>query len=174
MIKREDCLKIGEIGKTHGLEGPVVVYADNDLLEEYREEPMFILLEGAPVPFYIAENGLSRRNHSSYIVKFDYVDDRRQAERLVGCDLLMDKELLEEEDVPFELSDMRGYAVLDVRTGEKGELLHVDNYSGNVVFTISLLGKEILLPYSEDYVLEILPEEQFLRVDIPEDIFDLY
>ena len=34
--------------------------------------------------------------------------------------------------------------------------------------------KEILLPYSEDYVLEILPEEQFLRVDIPEDIFDLY
>ena len=101
-------------------------------------------------------------------------DDRRQAERLVGCDLLMDKELLEEEDVPFELSDMRGYAVLDVRTGEKGELLHVDNYSGNVVFTISLLGKEILLPYSEDYVLEILPEEQFLRVDIPEDIFDLY
>ena len=77
MIKREDCLKIGEIGKTHGLEGSVVVYADNDLLEGYREEPMFILLEGAPVPFYIAENGLSRRNHSSYIVKFDYVDDRR-------------------------------------------------------------------------------------------------
>ena len=150
MIKREDCLKIGEIGKTHGVNGAVVVYTDNDLLEEYREEPVFILLEGAPVPFYIAEDGLTLRNHSSYIVKFDYVDSREQAERLVGKDLLLDKDLLDEEDVPSELDDLRGYSVLDERTGERGELLHVDNYSGNVVFAISLLGKEILLPYSED------------------------
>ena len=174
MIKREDCLKIGEIGKTHGVNGAVVVYTDNDLLEEYREEPVFILLEGAPVPFYIAEDGLTLRNHSSYIVKFDYVDSREQAERLVGKDLLLDKDLLDEEDVPSELDDLRGYSVLDERTGERGELLHVDNYSGNVVFAISLLGKEILLPYSEDYVLEILPDEQSIRVHIPEDIFDLY
>ena len=174
MVKREDCLKIGEIGKTHGVEGAVVVYVDNDLLEEYSEEPMFIPLEGAPVPFYIAENGLARRNQSSYIVKFDYVDNKEQAERLVGHDLLLDKELLDEEDAPLEFADLHGYAVLDARTGEKGELLHVDNYSGNVVFAISLLDKEILLPYSEDYVLEINPDEQSIRVDIPEDIFDLY
>ena len=33
MIDKEDCVKIGEIGKTHGLQGAVVVYTDNDLLE---------------------------------------------------------------------------------------------------------------------------------------------
>lgn len=174
MIDKEDCVKIGEIGKTHGLQGAVVVYTDNDLLEEYRDEPVFILLEGAPVPFYIAEDGLTVRNHSSYIVKFDYVDTKEQADRLVGQALLLDKELLDEEDIPFELSDMEGYTVLDMRLDERGEVLHVDNYSGNVVFVISLLGKEILLPYSENYILEILPEEQFIRVYIPEDIFDLY
>ena len=37
---------------------------------------MFIFLEGAPVPFYIAEDGLTERNHSSYIVKFDFVDSK--------------------------------------------------------------------------------------------------
>lgn len=50
MIKREDCIKIGEIGKTHNLQGALVVYTDNDLLEQYMDEPVFILLEGAPVP----------------------------------------------------------------------------------------------------------------------------
>ena len=94
MIKKEDCIKIGEVGKTHSLQGAVVVYSDNDLLEQYKEEPVFILLEGAPVPFYIAEDGLTERNHSSYIVKFDFVDSKEQADRLVGCDLLMDKYLI--------------------------------------------------------------------------------
>ena len=87
MVKREDCVKIGEIGKTHNLQGALVVYTDNDLLEQYMDEPVFILLEGAPVPFYIAEDGLTERNHSSYIVKFDFVDSKEQADRLVGCDL---------------------------------------------------------------------------------------
>ena len=48
MVKKEDCVKIGEIGKTHNLQGALVVYTDNDLLEQYMDEPVFILLEGAP------------------------------------------------------------------------------------------------------------------------------
>ena len=121
MVKREDCVKIGEIGKTHNLQGALVVYTDNDLLEQYMDEPVFIFLEGAPVPFYIAEDGLTERNHSSYIVKFDFVDSKEQADRLVGCDLLMEKYLLEEEDkLPFVLSDLIGYSVLDELTGETG------------------------------------------------------
>lgn len=109
MIKKEDCIKIGEVGKTHSLQGAVVVYSDNDLLEQYKEEPVFILLEGAPVPFFIAKDGLMKRNHSSYIIKFDYVDSMAQADRLIGKELLMDKDLVgekEEEDLPFELSEL--------------------------------------------------------------------
>ena len=126
MVKREDCVKIGEIGKTHNLQGALVVYTDNDLLEQYMDEPVFIFLEGAPVPFYIAEDGLTERNHSSYIVKFDFVDSKEQADRLVGCDLLMDKYLLEEEnELPFELSDLIGYSVSDELTGKTGVVLLV-------------------------------------------------
>ena len=162
MVKREDCVKIGEIGKTHNLQGALVVYTDNDLLEQYMDEPVFILLEGAPVPFYIAEDGLTERNHSSYIVKFDFVDSKEQADRLVGCDLLMDKYLLEEEDeLPFELSDLIGYSVSDELTG-------------NVVLTIKIFSKEILLPVSDEYVLGISHDEKKLHVNIPEEIKELY
>ena len=79
---------------------------------------MFILWKGHRF-LYIAEDGLTERNHSSYIIKFDFVDSKEQADRLVGCDLLMEKYLLEEEDkLPFELSDLIGYSILDELTGE--------------------------------------------------------
>ena len=174
MVKREDCVKIGEIGKTHNLQGALIVYTDNDLLEQYMDEPVFILLEGAPVPFYIAEDGLTERNHSSYIVKFDFVDSKEQADRLVGCDLLMDKYLLEEEnELPFELSDLIGYSVLDELTGEMGVVEQVDNYSGNVVLTIKIFSKEILLPVSDEYVLDISHDEKRMHVNISEEIKEL-
>lgn len=175
MIKREDCIKIGEIGKTHNLQGALIVYTDNDLLEQYMDEPVFILLEGAPVPFYIAEDGLTERNRSSYIVKFDFVDSKEQADRLVGCDLLMDKSLLEdEEELPFELSDLIGYSVLDIPTGEMGTVGQVDNYSGNVVLTIKIFSKEILLPISDEYVVDIAHDEKKIHVNISEEIKELY
>ena len=174
MVKREDCIKIGEIGKTHNLQGALIVYTDNDLLEQYMDEPVFILLEGAPVPFYIAEDGVTDRNHSSYIVKFDFVDTKEQADRLVGCDLLMDKYLLEEDEMPLELADLIGYSVIDEPTGEQGEIVQVNNYSGNVVLSIRIFSKEILLPVSDEYVMDILHDEKLMHVNIPEEIKELY
>jgi len=177
MIREEDCVKIGKVGKTHHLQGAVVIYSDSDLLEQYQGEPVFLLLEGAPVPFFIAEGGLVVRNQSSYIVKFDYVDSKERAERLVGCNVLLPKELVGEEDpehLPFELEELVGYAVEDLSTGERGEVTDVANYSGNVVLSLQIFEKEILLPLSEYHVKEILPEECLLQVDIPEDIKALY
>lgn len=174
MIKKEDCIKIGEIGKTHNLQGALIVYTDNDLLEQYSDEPVFLLLEGAPVPFYIAEDGLTERNHSSYIVKFEFVDSKEQADRLVGSELLMDKYLLDEEELPLEMSDLIGYAVVDDLTGARGEIVQVDDYSGNVVLSIRIFSKEILLPVSDQYVTEVLHDEKMMHVNIPEEIKNLY
>lgn len=174
MIKKEDCIKIGEIGKTHNLQGALIVYTDNDLLEQYSDEPVFVLLEGAPVPFYIAEDGLTERNHSSYIVKFEFVDSKEQADRLVGSELLMDKYLLDEEELPLEMSDLIGYTVVDDLTGARGEIIQVDDYSGNIVLSIRIYSKEILLPVSDQYVTEVLHDEKMMHVNIPEEIKNLY
>ena len=103
MITREDCFKVGEVAKTHNLQGEVVITTDSDLLERYADEPVFLLLDGAPVPFFIADEGLTVRNHTSYIVKFDYVDTLAQAGRLVGCEVLFEKELLEGQEPNKEI-----------------------------------------------------------------------
>ncbi len=176
MITREDCIKIGEVSKTHNLQGAVIVTTDCDLLERYADEPVFLLLEGAPVPFFIAEDGLTVRNHSSYIVKFDYVDSLMKAERLVGCEVLLEKVLLEEEDiesVEYDIYDLIELEVRDEVSGAVGCVTDVADYSGNVVLTISIFGKEILLPLSEMYVHGVDFERGVVDVHIPGELAEL-
>jgi len=178
MILSEDCIKIGEISKSHNLKGEVVIITDNDLLERYVKEPFFILLEGGAVPFFIAENGLSVRNHASYIVKFDYVDSIEQAERIVGCEVWLKKENLKEEDCTgdedYDVFALIGYSVVDQFSKEKGKITDVADYSGNIVLSVKIFGKEILLPLAEEYILEIDLEKKELLVRIPQEITDLY
>lgn len=176
MITREDCVKIGEVSKTHNLQGSVIISTDGDLLEQYADEPVFLLLDGAPVPFFIAEDGLTVRNHSSYIVKFDYVDSLTQAERLVGSEVLLERALLEEEEMDesdgdiYELID---FEVRDQISGQIGRVLDVADYSGNIVLTVLILEKEVLLPLSENFVSEVDFEHKYLQVQIPQELMEL-
>lgn len=176
MIIREDCVKIGEVSKTHNLQGAVIITTDNDLLEQYADEPVFLQLDGAPVPFFIAEDGLTVRNHTSYIVKFDYVDSLSQAERLMGSDVLLPKALLDEEEADeqdYNIYDLIGFDVHDRASGETGKVVDVADYSGNVVLTIFILAKEILLPLSDNFVCTVDFEHKQLQVQIPQELAEL-
>ncbi len=178
MITRNDCLVAGEVVKAHGLRGEVIVRSDSNLLEKYINEPVFIQLDGAPVPFFIEEDGLSVRNDSSYIIKFEFVDTKEQAERLTGCEVMLEAKRIEEE---FEQSgssaadplEWHGFAVIDRNTGEVGTIIDIANYSGNVVLSVQIFGKEILLPLSEEYIKEVCLEENKILVQIPQELIEL-
>ena len=180
MITREDCFKVGEVAKTHNLQGEVVITTDSDLLEKYADEPVFLLLDGAPVPFFIADEGLTVRNHTSYIVKFDYVDTLAQAGRLVGCEVLFEKRMLEgqepeESGICPEHTEKKteSRCEKDKAAVPQAEVADVADYSGNVVLTVSIMNKEILLPLSENYICEIDFEHSRLLVQIPRELVEL-
>lgn len=176
MVTREDCVKIGVVSKTHNLQGAVIVTTDSDLLEQYADEPVFLLLDGTPVPFFIADEGLTVRNHTSYIVKFDYVDSLAQAERLMGCEVLLEREMLEEEEMDEtegDVYELIGFKVKDQVSGAAGEVLDVADYSGNIVLTLSIFGKEVLLPLSDTYVRDVDWGHGQLQVNIPVELAEL-
>lgn len=176
MITREDCIKVGEVSKTHNLQGAVIITTDSDLLEQYADEPVFLQLDGAPVPFFIADEGVTIRNHTSYIVKFDYVDSLAQAERLLGCEVLLEKALFDEEEVDnpdLDIYALIDFDVTDQVSGETGKVVDVSDYSGNVVLSVFILDKEILLPLSENFVCEINIERRQLQVQIPQELIEL-
>ena len=175
MVREEDCIRIGSVSKAHGLRGAVVVVADSNLIERYADKPVFLLLEGTPVPFFIAEGGLATRNHVSYIVKFDYVDTLAGAERLVGCDVFLEKKVLFEEggEEEYDVFELNGFVVKDELSGEEGEVVDVLDNAGNVMLVVSIFGKEVLLPFSEVYILEVDWEEGKIAASIPAELVDL-
>lgn len=126
--------------------------------------------------FFITDEGLTVRNHTSYIVKFDYVDTLAQAGRLVGCEVLFEKRMLEgqePEESGYDIFELIGFEVKDQVSEETGEVADVADYSGNVVLTVSIMNKEILLPLSENYICEIDFEHSRLLVQIPRELVEL-
>lgn len=170
MIKIENLRIVGKIIKSFGNASEVIISSEEDF-EKYVNEPVFLMLEGAPVPFFISNDGIKKRNHDKYAVKFDYVDDEITAKKIVGTDILVDKQIFDSNKEENSIYDLIGYDVLN--KDERGKILDVYDYSGNIVLNIALKNKEILLPLSEDYILSIETEKRILKTDIPDSLIDL-
>ena len=179
MIKREDCIKIGVVNKTHHLQGAVIIATDNNLIEKYSKEPLFLLLDGAPVPFFISNNGegLKIRNHNSYIVKFDYVDNIAQSNSILGAELLILRTTITEEDLEeaeeFDIYDLIDYTVIDTTTDTQGIVTDAADYSGNIVLTIEIFNTEVLLPLSEEFIIDIDYDKETIYTIIPQGLLNL-
>ena len=76
----------------------------------------------------------------------------------------------EEEGDIFDLID---FDVTDLVSGATGKVLDVADYSGNIVLTLDILGKEILLPLSETYLSVLDWENSSLQVNVPKELAEL-
>lgn len=119
-LESDDWLEIGTIVAPQGLKGEVRVYPNSDFPERFEtpgqrwllypnaREPQPITLLGGR---YIPDKGL-------YIIKFEGVQDRNQAEALRGCQLLVlasDRPVLGEDE--YHVLDLIGLEVFDQLTG---------------------------------------------------------
>ena len=56
-----------------------------------------------------------------------------------------------------------------------GEIVDFDDSTANVLFTIrdAQSGKEVLVPAVEDFISGILPEQQQIEFEVPEELLNL-
>ncbi len=172
-IPKSDCQKIGFIRKTHGVQGELVLEYEPEFEDSVAQaERYFLEADGLLVPYFVAEDGLRFKSFNSVLVQFDWIDNENLARRLVGSPVyLFHNEILEQtnEDLITQFID---YRLLDEKEREVGTITAVDDYSGNVVFTLDANGKEVLVPFNEELLLELNPEKKFLRLRLPEGLFD--
>jgi 16S rRNA processing protein RimM len=93
------------------------------------------------------------------IIRFDKVRDRDAAAKLVGCYLAVRRsELPQTEEDEFYLSDLIGLRVETDQGILLGTLARLAENSGNLLLEIvSPEGKEILLPFTDEFIKEISP-----------------
>ncbi|HKK60857.1 MAG TPA: ribosome maturation factor RimM [Salinivirga sp.] len=166
----QDCVLAGTITKTHGVDGKVVISTDNDLETKDFREPIFINIDGLLVPFFVVTIDTKGRNQ--YILTLELVEDVDEASTLIGLDVYLSAA----DDVfseSIEMSQLDGLNVIDQQKGEIGRIKRIDEVAGNYLLVIDNGNDEVLIPFSEDFIVEILPEEHYILLQLPDGLLEL-
>jgi len=174
-ITIQDYLPVGTIVKPHGLKGDMILEFEEGFEETLAEsDHILVEVEGGLVPFFISEEGVNFRTSTSLTLKFDDLDTIEKVRPYCGCKIYLHKDTNQEQPVSDELNELIGFTVSDRMRGELGKIIWVDDFAGNVVLTIQHASHELLVPLSEELILQFDREKQELLLDCPEGLIDLY
>lgn len=163
---------LGTVTRSHGLKGAfkinITVEGDPQLKEN---EPIFIRLQGGSVPFFVQE--VFMRSANSVVVKVEDVDSIEATDRFIGKAVELPTEQFSEpeQDDPNSLI---GFAVHDINHGAIGIISGVMPLPQHPVLEVEKDGKEILIPYVEDVIIEIELQKKQVNVETPDGLIDLY
>ena len=162
-----DLLKVARVLKSNGTDGDLLVGFRGILPEDLEnQEPVFIYFDGLPVPFFIV--GLTPRGTSKAIITLDGVNCLKDSEELVGKDIFIDGDLLEdafEDDSPEALI---GWSAIDTRGETIGEITGFEDIPGNpCIYIRRPSGEEILAPLHEDFIVSLSPDLHTITLSLP-------
>ena len=156
-------LEVGRIGRAHGLRGEVAVTFVSDRSE--RTRPGAALFAVLPSGEERALRVASARPHQGrWLVCFDGVADRAQAEALRGCTLEADE--LPAAPGDLWVHDLVGSVVVDRDGSELGRVVAVE---ANPAHDLLVLDGGALVPIT--FVVDHRPGR--IEVDVPDGLLEL-
>ena len=165
---------IGTLAKPHGIAGEIVLRILPQW-ESYSPNPsyIFIELQGEVVPFQL--NSLRIKNNLEWLVTVDTITSTEDAQKLQGAEVYMDlKELGEASEEIANTKSLLGYSVEDKNFGSLGKVKRVAEIQNNPLLEVEHKGKEILIPFQEDFIISIDKEKRMILLDTPPGLIDLY
>lgn len=173
MIDKDNLIEIGKFQRTHALKGEL--NAILEIPEEYVKDgnPLVIETEGIRVPYY-AET-IRQKGSTSFLVKLEGVDTVEEAAELVNSPIYVLKDVLQEYvgDVMSE-DDLEGFRVIDIHSGEIGELEFIDDSTENELMVVRTSDdEEIYIPLVDDFIINIDEGKREIHTSLPEDLIML-
>jgi 16S rRNA processing protein RimM len=163
------CTKIGYLQRPHGVKGEIVLSFDDGFEESVEQAKIFFVkLEGYLVPFFPEEGGVWVRTSKQAQVKFRWVDSGEKAREYSGSEVFLKTSELKISDKSITPQALTGFEVFDSLKAKIGLVAGVNNYSGNIVLSVSRQGREILIPFNPAMVLGFDVKKKFLQMEIPE------
>ena len=189
-------LQIAQVLKSNGTDGELVMSFRNIAPEDINlEEPVFIVFDGLPVPFYIET--FTKRGNSKALVRITGVHNQEDVEEIAGKAVYIEEgeeaELSLEEDgyaalvgwmlltpsttlsdspatqsnSPVTLSDSEG-SPQDIELIEVGEITDFIDIPNNPCIEAETENGAVMIPLHEDLILSVDPEYQEIIMQIPE------
>jgi len=167
----DNLTELGRVIKPHGLKGAFKVHVTaNGIPTIRKDEPVFILMQGGPVPFFPEED--PSFSAGTLVLKLEGIDTVEQAERMTGKQLLVNPAMIGEEEEG--LNALVGLRVEDTDLGHIGTVTGIMEVPQQSVLEVEHLGKQILIPAVEGIIIGIDMEGGIVTVATPPGLVELY
>ena len=165
-------LQIAQVLKSNGTDGELVMGFREIAPEDINlQEPVFIVFDGLPVPFYI--ESFSKRGNTKALDRLTGICSMEDVEEITGKAVY-----IEEDQLPEMSLEDDGYAALVgwmlltpaedeealIEVGEITDFLDIPN---NPCIDVETENGAVMIPLHEDLILSVDPEYQEIIMQIP-------
>lgn len=171
MITKSDLFKIGKLQKTHGIKGELILVFDKASYADIDVDFYFFEIESTFVPFFIEEITFSDDTRAR--AKFEDIDDEPKAAQFSNTDIYVHKQTIPEATNELIGWDFFiGYRIVDQYKRELGIIERVDTSTINNLFILDQENEEMLIPATENFIIDTDHENKIIFMDLPEGLFD--
>jgi 16S rRNA processing protein RimM len=173
-MQKSDCFELGYIAKSHGLDGKVQAFFDVEDLAHFIDiESAFLEIKNNLVPYFIED--IIALDAKKVLLKFEEISTKDQAEELKGTKIFLPISFLPElEAGRFYYHDIIGYAVEDTQKGNIGTIKEFVDAGMQVIMVVMLGEKEILIPFHDDFLVELIHSDKKIKLNLPGGLVNLY
>lgn len=155
-------LEVGRVTKAHGLQGEVVVDFLTDLIDERTAKGTELFANGETLRVASARPHDSTRGRSKWLVRFEGINHRDQAERLRGATL--EALSIDDPDVVF-VHDLIGKRLIDQHGSDHGLIAAmVDNPASDLIELVN--GRLIPMAFYVEH------DAETVSVSVPAGLLD--
>ena len=175
MAGYENLQQIAQVLKSNGTDGELVMGFREIAPEDINlNEPVFIIFDGRPVPFYI--ESFTKRGNTKALVRLTDICSMEDVEEIAGKPVY-----IEADNLPEMSLEEDGYAALvgwmvltpenaddmDSDLYEVGEITDFIDIPNNPCIEVETENGAIMIPLHEDLILSLDPEYQEIIMQIP-------
>ncbi|MBO4475463.1 MAG: hypothetical protein J5737_01895 [Bacteroidales bacterium] len=155
-------IPVAKILKSNGIDGDLLVgLVDIGIEEIDTKEPVFVVFDGLPVPFFI--ESLEAKGRTRAILHLTDIDTLEDAEEIVGREILLDAEYEDSDE-----EDFTGWTLFD---GDRlvGTVTGLEDIPGNPCLEVA----GTLIPLHEDFIVSADPQKRTLVMNLPDGLFEV-
>ncbi|NUN99427.1 MAG: 16S rRNA processing protein RimM [Saprospiraceae bacterium] len=168
-------VKIGRIGKAHGISGELKAFVEDAYWEDFlNAEILFLEIRGQHLPYFIEDI----RSGNAVLLKLEDLNTREDAQMLHGKDIYLRKEDIlpdEARTIIIEPGFERytGYNIEDEANGLIGKIEEVIEMPQQMMAVVVYRGREILIPLNEQFIVRADTGQSVLHMNLPDGLLDL-
>ena len=167
--------QIAQVLKSNGTDGELVLGFRDIAPEDINlKEPVFIIFDGLPVPFFI--ESFTKRGNTKALVHLTGIKSMEDVEEITGKAVYIEADQLPEMSLEEDgFAALIGWTLLTPDQNEEeealievGEITDFLDIPNNPCIEVETENGAVMIPLHEDLILSVDPENRELIMEVPD------